>query len=63
MNGQIDKVILGKNPPVKKSSEYGIPFVATYHPKVKDLGKLIKDLLPDSFIVMNNLRRSFHLTL
>ena len=24
----------------------GIPFVTTYHPKVKELGKLIRDLLP-----------------
>ena len=46
VNAQIDKVVFGKNPLVKKSSENGIPFVATYHPKVKDLGKLIKDLLP-----------------
>ena len=34
MNDQIDKVIFDKNPPVKKSSENGIPFVATYHPKI-----------------------------
>ena len=46
LNDQIDKVVFGKNPPAKKSLENGIPFVATYHPKVKDLGKLIKDLLP-----------------
>ena len=46
VNNQIDKVAFGKNPPVKKSSQNGIPFVATYHPKVKPLGRLIKDLLP-----------------
>ena len=46
VNGQIDKVLFDKNPPLKKFSENGIPFVATYHQKVKDLGKLIKDLLP-----------------
>ena len=45
VNDQIGKVVFGKNPPVKKSSENGIPFVATYHPKVTDLGQLIKDLL------------------
>ena len=45
VNDQIDKVVFGKNPPVKKPLKNGIPFVATYHPKVKDLGKLIKDLL------------------
>ena len=32
--------------PVKKFSETGITFVPTYHQKLKDLGKLIKDLLP-----------------
>ena len=32
-----------------KSSESGIPFVTTYHPKVKELGKLIKNLLPFSY--------------
>ena len=46
VNDQIDKVVFGKNPPVKKSSENGVPFVATSHSKVKDLVKLIKDLLP-----------------
>ena len=46
VNYQIDKVVFGKNPPLKKSSENGTPFVATYHSKVKDLGKLIWDLLP-----------------
>ena len=45
VNDQIDKVVFGVNPPVKKSSESGIPFVATHHPKFEDLGKLIKDLL------------------
>ena len=46
VNEQIDKIAFGKNPPVKKSSENAIPFVATFHPKVNNLGKLIKDLLP-----------------
>ena len=46
VNDQIGKVVFGKNPPVKKSSINGIIFVATNYPKVKDLGKLIKDLLP-----------------
>ena len=46
VNGQMDKVVFVKNPHLKKSSENGIPFVATHHPKVKDLGKLSKDLLP-----------------
>ena len=46
VNNQIDKIVFNENLPVKKFSENGIPFVSTYHPKVKDLGKLIKDLLP-----------------
>ena len=46
VNDQPDKAVFGKNPPVKKSSESGIPFVAKYHPKVKDLGKFIKDFIP-----------------
>ena len=32
--------------PSRKNSENGIPFVVTYHPKVKKLGKLIKYLFP-----------------
>ena len=40
------KVIFAKNSSAEKSLENGITFVATYHPKVKDRGKLIKDLLP-----------------
>ena len=46
VNEQINKVVFGKSQPSRKNSEKGIPFVVTYHPKVKKLGKLIKDLLP-----------------
>ena len=46
VNDQIDKLVFKKNPHLQKSSENRIPFVATYHPKVKYLGKLIKNLLP-----------------
>ena len=46
VNDQTDKIVFCKNPPVKKFSETGITFVPTYHQKLKDLGKLIKDLLP-----------------
>ena len=63
VNDNIDKVVFGKNPPVKKSSENAILFVATYHPKVKNLGKLIKDLFPNSFIVTKKFRRSFYVFL
>ena len=45
VNDQIDKLVFGVNPPVKKSSESRIRFVGTYHLNVEDLGKLIKDLL------------------
>ena len=31
VNGQINKVTLGKNQPSRKNSENGIPFVASYH--------------------------------
>ena len=46
VNEQINKVVFGKSQPSKKNSENGVLFVVTYHPKVKKLGKLIKDLLP-----------------
>ena len=46
VNNQIDKVVFGRDQPVKENLESDIPFVATYHPKVKELGKLITDLLP-----------------
>ena len=46
VNEQINKAVFGKNQPSRKNSENGVPFVLTYHPKVKKLGKLIKDLLP-----------------
>ena len=42
----IDKVAFGKTQFSRKNSENGIPFVVTYHLKVKKLRKLIKDLLP-----------------
>ena len=42
MNDQIDKVVFGKRPPVKKSSEHGISFVATHHQKVKDLNDKLR---------------------
>ena len=46
-NNQIDKVVFGRDQSVKKNLESDIPFITTYHPKVKkELGKLIKDLLP-----------------
>ena len=46
VNEQINKVVFGKSQPSRKNSENGVLFVVTYHPKVKKLGKLIKDLLP-----------------
>ena len=45
-NNQIDKVVFGRDQSVKKNLESGITFVTTYCPKVKELGKLIRDLPP-----------------
>ena len=41
---QIDKVVFGKQPTHKDTSEQGVLFIATYHPKIKDFGKLVKNL-------------------
>ena len=46
VNNQIDKVVFGRDQSVKKKLEIGIRFVTNYHPKVNQLGKLIRDLLP-----------------
>ena len=46
VNEQIDKVVFSMSQINRNNSENDIPFVVTYHPKVKKLGKLIKDLLP-----------------
>ena len=46
VNNQIDKAVFGRDQSVKKNLKSGIPFVTTYHPKVKELGKMIRDLLP-----------------
>ena len=46
VNEQINKIVFGKSQPSKKNSENRVPFVVIYHPKVKKLGKLIKDLIP-----------------
>ena len=45
VNNQINKVF-GRDQCVKKNLESDIPFVTTYHPKGKELGKMIRDLLP-----------------
>ena len=41
---QIYKVVFGEQPIRKDTSKQGVPFVATCYPKLKDLGKLIKNL-------------------
>ena len=46
VSNQIDKLVFGRDQSVKKNLESDIPFVTTYHPKVKELGKIIRDLLP-----------------
>ena len=40
---QINKFVFGKSHSRRKNSENGIPFVTTYRPIVKKIGKLIKD--------------------
>ena len=37
VNNQIDNFVFGRDQSVKKNLERGLPFVSTYHPKVKDL--------------------------
>ena len=47
LKNQIDQVVFGRDESVKKTLESGIPFFTTCrHPKVKELGKLTRDLLP-----------------
>ena len=41
---QIDKVVFGKQPALKDTSEQTVPFVTTYYPRLKDFGKMIKNL-------------------
>ena len=45
VNSLADKVVFGRDHSAKKNLESGIPFVTTYHTKVKELGKLISELL------------------
>ena len=45
VNNQRDKVAFDRDQSVMKNLESGIPFITTYLPKVKELGKLIRDLL------------------
>ena len=49
VNNQIDKVVFGRDQSVKKNLESGIPFVTTYHPEVKELRKMMRDLLPFAY--------------
>ena len=49
VNEKSNKIVFGKTKPSRKNSENDILFAVTYHPKVKKLGKLIKDLLPFSY--------------
>ena len=60
VNEQINKVVFGKSQPSWKNSQNGIPFVVTYHPKVKKLGKLIK-IYVRFCIVMKKFKRCSHL--
>ena len=49
VNNQKVKVVFGRDQSVEKTLERGIPFVNTYNPKVKELGRLIRELLPFSY--------------
>ena len=42
-NEQINKVVFGKQPTRECTSEESVPFVATYHPQLKDFDILIKN--------------------
>ena len=46
VNNQIDKVVFGRDQSVTKILTSGTPFVTTYHPNVKELRRLIRDVLP-----------------
>ena len=46
VNSQKDKIIFGRDQYVKKNLEKGTTFVTTDHPKVIELGNVIRDLLP-----------------
>ena len=61
VNEQINKIVFGKSQPSRKNSGNGVPFIVTYHPEVKKLGKLIKDLLPFLYIVMKKFKKCSHL--
>ena len=43
VNEQINKVVFGKQPTRECTSEESVPFVATYHPQLKDFDILIKN--------------------
>ena len=61
VSNQIHEVVFSSDHSVKKNLKSGIPFVTTYHPKVKELGKLIRELLILKFKRFFHLLRS-HLT-
>ena len=46
VDNQTGKFVLGRDQSVRKNLESSILFVTTYHPNLKELGKLIRDLLP-----------------
>ena len=58
---QVNKVVFGKQPTRKDTFEQGVPFVATYHPQLKDLGKLLIKIYNYSCIVIARFEEFFHL--
>ena len=60
VNNQIDKVVFGRDQSVKKNLESDIPFVTTYHPKVKSLEKWLRTYFL-FYTVIEKFKRFSHL--
>ena len=60
VNNQIDEVVFGRDQSVKKNLESDVPFLTTYYPRVKELRKLIRDLLL-FYIVTEKFKRFSHI--
>ena len=56
VNNQADKAVVGRDQSVKKNIESDILFVTTYHPKFKELEKLVRDLFTFLYNVCHLLR-------
>ena len=63
VNEQIDKVVFGKQPARKDTSEQRVPFIATYHLKDLNLKILNLKIFNCFYIVKTRLKVFFHLLL